>query len=96
MQHISARALVVLLSVGCAPIALRSAIADDAGNGLAAARQVVDMHRKTPVFEAPGSAFNIRDCAVGKKMLSIPNTSANPFVTGLISGEVQFGKEIGL
>ena len=35
-------------------------------------------------FTAPGAAFDARKCAAGKKMLSIPNSSANPFLKGII------------
>ena len=71
------------------------AVAAEAGN-LAAAKQVVDLHTRAPVFEAPGPPFDIRACAKNLKMLSIPNNSANPFVTGLVTSEVAVGREIGL
>lgn len=92
MSHIAAWSMTAILSLGMAATFAQKAAAADVAAGLAAAQQVVDMHRRLPVFEAPGPAFNIRDCANGKKMLSIPNTSANPFVTGLIAGEVEVGK----
>ena len=96
MAQLVTWSMTFLLGLGCTAASAQTAVAGDATAGLAAAQQVVDAHRRSPVFEAPGPAFNIRDCASGKKMLSIPNTSANPFVTGLISGEVEVGKEIGL
>ena len=92
MTPINIGSMTVILGLAGGVATAQTAAAGD----LATAQQVVDLHRKSPVFEAPGPAFNIRDCAAGKKMLSIPNTSANPFVTGLIAGEVEVGKEIGL
>jgi ribose transport system substrate-binding protein len=70
--------------------------ADDVADGLARATAVVDAHRQPPQFIAPGEAFDIRVCAKGKKMLSIPNTSANQFLKGIITREIAVGKDIGL
>lgn len=64
--------------------------------GLEAAQAVVDAHSGTPVFRAPGPPFDIRACARGNKMLSIPNTSTNQFIRGVMDGEARAGKEIGL
>jgi ribose transport system substrate-binding protein len=48
------------------------------------------------VFTPPGAPFDIRSCAAGKTMLSIPNNSANEFLRGIIKQEVAVGKTIGL
>jgi ribose transport system substrate-binding protein len=70
--------------------------ADDISEGLARAQAVVQEHHQTPSFISPGGAFDIRACAKGKKMLSIPNTSANPFLKGIITREIAVGADIGL
>ena len=70
--------------------------ADAVAEGLARATEVVDSHRSVPDFVAPGEAFDIRAVAAGKKMLSIPNTSSNQFLKGIIQREIAVGAEIGL
>jgi ribose transport system substrate-binding protein len=64
--------------------------------GLAHAQQAIDGHRSKPVFVPPGAPFDARQCAKDKKMLSIPNTSGNPFLKGIVDREIIAGKEIGL
>lgn len=64
--------------------------------GLAHARAAIDARRAKPAFVAPGPPFDARRCAAGKKMLSIPNTSGNPFLKGIIDREITAGKEVGL
>jgi ribose transport system substrate-binding protein len=70
-----------------------SAAADE---GLDRAQAVVDFYRTKPVFQPRGEAFDAHACAAGKKMLSIPNSSANPFLKGIIREEIKDGQEIGL
>lgn len=96
MTTITALSMTVLLGLACTATVMPAAAATGGTADLAAAQQVVDMHSKAPAFEAPGPAFDIRACTKNLKMLSIPNNSANPFVTGLVAGEVAVGKEIGL
>ncbi|SNR53552.1 sugar ABC transporter substrate-binding protein [Puniceibacterium sediminis] len=71
-------------------------LADEAADGLARATEIIESHRAVPVYEPAGEAFDIRKVAEGKKMLSIPNTSANQFLKGIIQREIAVGKEIGL
>jgi ribose transport system substrate-binding protein len=73
-----------------------NAFADAAADGLAAATAKLMTYRQKPVFKAPGPAFDIRSCAAGKKQLSIPNSSTNPFLKGIIDREIKVGKTIGL
>lgn len=73
-----------------------TAFADAAADGVAAAAARLDTYRRTPVFTAPGPAFDIRSCSAGKKQLSIPNASTNPFLKGIIDREIRVGKTIGL
>ncbi|MCP5471597.1 MAG: sugar ABC transporter substrate-binding protein [Sinobacteraceae bacterium] len=72
------------------------ALADATADGIAHAKRQIDKHRAKPVFVAPGAAFDARQCAAGKKMLSIPNSSANPFLKGIIKREIEVGKQLGL
>jgi ribose transport system substrate-binding protein len=70
--------------------------ADAVSEGVARATVVIDTYRKLPVFVPPGAPFDIEATAHGKTMLSIPNTSANQFLRGIITREIAVGKEIGL
>ncbi len=70
--------------------------ADAASDGLARATEVIEAHRKAPVYTSAGEAFDIKAIAKGKSMLSIPNTSSNQFLKGIITREIAVGKEIGL
>jgi ribose transport system substrate-binding protein len=79
-----------------AVLAHGSAHADAAQDGLGRAQAVVAAHEASPVFTPPGAPFDIRSCAAGKTMLSIPNNSANEFLRGIIKQEVAVGKTIGL
>jgi ribose transport system substrate-binding protein len=84
------------LALAVALAASSAAHATTAAEGLAHAREAIDRHRSKPVFVAPGPPFDARQCAAGKKMLSIPNTSGNPFLKGIIDREITAGKELGL
>lgn len=72
------------------------AAADASSDGIAHAKAQIDKHRAKPVFVAPGASFDAKKCASGKKMLSIPNSSANPFLKGIIKREIEVGKQLGL
>ncbi len=67
-----------------------------ADDGLTHARAIVAQHRAQPVFTPPGPPFDARRCAAGKKQLSIPNISSNPFLKGIVEHEIAAGKEVGL
>jgi ribose transport system substrate-binding protein len=88
--------LIFAFSVGGGTLAPRNARSATAAEGLVHAEAVIAKHRARPVFTPPGAAFDARKCAASKKMLSIPNTSANPFLKGIIQREIAAGKEVGL
>jgi ribose transport system substrate-binding protein len=50
----------------------------------------------TPQFVAPGDPFDAKACAAGKKMMSIPNNSSNPFLKGIIDRMKAAGADLGL
>lgn len=77
-------------------LAAPAAIAQDADEGLARAAERLAVYAELPVFTPPGEPFDIRACVAGSKMLSIPNTSANPFLKGIIDRMKAVGDEIGL
>lgn len=67
---------------------------DQAGLDRAAERLAV--YTEKPVFTPPGEAFDIRACVDGRKMLAIPNSSANPFLKGIIDRMKAVGEQIGM
>ena len=68
----------------------------DAAAGVERAREALASYQAKPEFTAPGEPFDARACAAGKKMLSIPNNSANPFLKGIIDRMKTVGAELGL
>ncbi|MEO8883239.1 MAG: sugar ABC transporter substrate-binding protein [Devosia sp.] len=71
-------------------------LADATSDGVAAAKQNLAPFLAKPVFTAPGAPFDAKKCAAGKKMMSIPNNSANPFLKGIIDRMKTAGKGLGL
>lgn len=67
-----------------------------AQDGMARAAERLAAYTSKPEFVAPGEPFDIRSCAADKKMLSIPNNSANPFLKGIIDRMKTVGDKIGL
>ena len=72
------------------------AIADATRDGVTFAKQQLEAYRAEPAFRAPGDPFDARACAKGKSMLSIPNSSANPFLKGIIDRMKRVGADLGL
>jgi ribose transport system substrate-binding protein len=72
------------------------AMADDVSDGLARAKESLTKYTSTPQFTAPGEPFDAKACAAGKKMMSIPNNSANPFLKGIIDRMKTAGAKVGL
>lgn len=73
-----------------------SAWADASADGVLKAKESLAVFQAKPAFIAPAPPFDARGCAGGKKMLAIPNTSANPFLKGIIDREIAAGAELGL
>lgn len=73
-----------------------AASADEASDGLARAKENIAKYTSKPEFVAPGDAFDAKTCAAGKKMMSIPNNSGNPFLKGIIDRMKAAGAEVGL
>ncbi len=90
------RAMVGLAMFSAALLMQSTAYAASAEEGVAAAKAAVEAHRGKPQFTAPGPAFDIKACAAGKKMLSIPNNSTNPFLKGIIDRETRAKADTGL
>ena len=85
-------ALSVLALVGLAVPVHADAVSD----GLAQAKANLAKYTAKPEFVAPGEPFDAKACAAGKKQMSIPNNSANPFLKGIIDRMKTAGALVGL
>ncbi|HEY4171346.1 MAG TPA: substrate-binding domain-containing protein, partial [Reyranella sp.] len=72
------------------------AAADAVSDGVATAKANLAVYSNKPVFTAPGDPFDAKACAAGKKMMSIPNNSGNPFLKGIIDRMKTVGNDLGL
>jgi ribose transport system substrate-binding protein len=52
-------------------------------------------YRAIPTFEAPGEPFDAKACMAGKRILSIPASSAVPFISTINAGMQKLAQEIG-
>ena len=86
------------LMLGVAAAALTASMTGQAmaEADLATAKAVVEKHKMIPEFTPPGEPFDAKTCMAGKKILSIPVTSAIPFVAGIEEALVEAGKEVGV
>lgn len=64
--------------------------------GLDRAREALAPYAALPVFTPPAEPFDARACAEGRRTLSIPNTSANPFLKRIIDRMKAAGEQVGL
>ena len=65
------------------------------GSDAARAREQLEPYRKLPTFQAPGEAFDARDCMKGKSILTIPASSAIPFIKTIQASMSKVADEIG-
>ena len=66
-----------------------------AAGDLAAAKAVVDAHTTLPTFVPPGEPFDAKKVMAGKKILTIPVSSANPFTKNIDLAMIAAAKEVG-
>ena len=92
-QRIILNSLTALVALGCLA---GPALSDEAADGLARAKENLVKYTAKPEFVAPGDPFDAKSCAAGKKMMSIPNNSGNPFLKGIIDRMKAAGAEVGL
>ena len=59
------------------------------------AREQLEPYRQLPKFQAPGEAFDARACMKGKSILSIPASSAVPFLKTIEESMTKLAGEIG-
>lgn len=59
------------------------------------AEKELSAYRDIPEFVAPGPAFDARSCMAGKKIMSIPASSAIPFLSTINASTAALAEEIG-
>lgn len=62
---------------------------------LADAEALIAKHSALPTFEAPGEAFDAKQCMADKSMFIIPLTTANPFNAAISQGFVDAAAMVG-
>jgi ribose transport system substrate-binding protein len=86
----------MLLAFACSAAAMLAAAgAGAAVPDLDAAKAIVEAHTALPTFSPPGAPFDAHKCMAGKKILTIPVSSANPFTKNIAIAMTQVGKQIG-
>lgn len=88
---------VFMLSGAMLAASVSGAVAQEVDQaGLDRAREAPAPYAALPVFTPPAEPFDARACAEGRRTLSIPNTSANPFLKGIIDRMKAAGEQVGL
>jgi ribose transport system substrate-binding protein len=59
------------------------------------AKEQLEPYRQLPKFQAPGEAFDAADCMKGKSILTIPASSAVPFIKTIQVTMSKVAKEVG-
>lgn len=89
----SAQVLSVSIIAGFLAMGAGPALAE--GQGLDGAKALVAKHQSPGEFVAPGPAYDAKACMVGKKILVIPMTQANPFSANVANAMKAASEEIG-
>jgi ribose transport system substrate-binding protein len=87
------RTLVAAASLAVAHMFVTAASAESPE--AARAQQQLEPYRHLPTFQAPGEAFDARACMKGKSILSIPASSAVPFIKTIEQSIEKIAGEIG-
>lgn len=59
------------------------------------AKALIAAHSVLPTFTPPGPPFDAKKCMAGKKILTIPVSSANPFTKNIATAMTKTAKQIG-
>lgn len=86
----------MLLSLACGAGALLAAAGAQAATpDIDGAKALIAAHSVLPSFTPPGEPFDAKKCMKGKKLLTMPVSSANPFTKNIALAEIAVGKELG-
>jgi ribose transport system substrate-binding protein len=79
---------------GCSSSAASSSKGADTGN-LTSLQKVIDQYTAEPTFTAPSGAVDASKVR-GKTVFNIPDSSSNPFATGVADAEAEAAKALGI
>jgi ribose transport system substrate-binding protein len=88
MNFLKVGSLAAVLGAACAGAASAQDIVAKAEAALAG-------YRNIPTFTAPGEPFDAKACMAGKRILSIPASSAIPFLSTINASMAKLAQEIG-
>ena len=83
-------------AVAAIATAALGAMSPASAQGMDAAKAMIELHRGTPVFNAPGPAFDAKSCTAGKRILTMPVSSANPFTKNIALAIIAAAEEVGI
>jgi ribose transport system substrate-binding protein len=87
------RSLIVAVVAAAIQLAAGAALAESPE--AAAAKAALDPYRQLPKFEAPGEAFDAAACMKDKSIVTIPASSAVPFIKTIQATMSQVAKDVG-
>ena len=58
-------------------------------------KRQIEMHKVEPAFNPPGPAFDAKVCMAGKRILTIPASSAIPFIKIQTNAMIEAGEKLG-
>ncbi|AXC50226.1 sugar ABC transporter substrate-binding protein [Paracoccus suum] len=76
-------------------VLLAAGLPAHARDGVEAAKAEIAAYSGQPEFTAPGEPFDARACMKGKKILTIPASSAIPFIKTIADGKDALAKTLG-
>ncbi|NGP17022.1 type 1 periplasmic-binding domain-containing protein [Devosia aurantiaca] len=76
-------------------LGLMTAGAAHAQDALAAAQADLEKYTGIPTFTAPGESFDAKACMADKRILSVPASSAVPFVATIANAMSAIAKDVG-
>jgi ribose transport system substrate-binding protein len=88
-------ALTTAAIIGSVAFSLSARPVHAATPDLAHAQAVIAAHSEIPDFVPPGPPFDARTCMAGKSLLSIPTSSAIPFLDGIENSMTNVAKQVG-
>ena len=81
--------------LGAALVLATAGSAWAANDAVEKARANIEAYSVVPDFVAPGEAFDARACMEGKSIMTIPSSSAIPFVKTIADHKDELAKELG-